>query len=95
MLAKGYGERPVLAILLLRMKDTAATWFYGLEDEVSAIMADSIDEWKTQLIRGFHPNPSQAPVKADGMHHNFDNKSEMDVREYIPGSTACTWRQER
>jgi hypothetical protein len=68
MLASMYGERSVLAILPLCIKDKVVTWFYGLEDEVSAIIADSIDEWKIQLIRRFHTNPSQALVKADRMH---------------------------
>jgi hypothetical protein len=65
------------------MKNKAATWFYGLEDKVSAIMADPIDEWKIQLIRRFHTNPSQALLKADCIHHSFEDESELDVREYI------------
>ena len=58
MLASMYGERSVLATLLLFTKDKAATWFYGLEAKVTATMADSIDEWKIQPIRRFHTNPS-------------------------------------
>jgi hypothetical protein len=65
------------------MKDKKATWFYGLEDKVSATMADSIDEWKNQLIRRFHTNPSQALLKVDCIHHSFDDESELDVKEYI------------
>lgn len=83
MLASMYGERSVLAILPPCIKDKVVTWFYGLEDEVSAIIADSIDEWKIQLIRRFHTNPSQALVKADRMHRSFEDESELDVREYI------------
>jgi hypothetical protein len=83
MLAAMYGEPPVLATLPLCMKDKAATWFYGLEDEVTIIMAESIEEWKIQLVRRFHTNPSQALVQADSMHHSFANESELDVREYI------------
>ena len=83
MLAGMYGERPVLATLPLCMKGRAATWFDGLEDEVATLMTESIEEWKIQLVRRFHTNPSQALVKADSMQHRFDDETEMDVREYI------------
>jgi hypothetical protein len=65
------------------MRDRALDWFSSLDEEVTTLMAESLDEWKVQLIRRFHSNASEALSKADRLEHSFKDESVLDVREYI------------
>jgi hypothetical protein len=82
-LATTYGEQPVLATLPLCMREKALNWFSGLNEDVTTLMAESLEEWKIQLIRRFNANASQALSKADAMKHSFADESVLDIREYI------------
>jgi hypothetical protein len=45
-LAVSFGEATVLQTLPLCMRDKALTWFSSLDEEVTELMAESLDEWK-------------------------------------------------
>jgi hypothetical protein len=57
------------------------------KSKVTELMAESLDEWKIQLVRRFQANASKALSEADKMTHSFKDESVMDVREYI---THCS-----
>ncbi|KAH8782384.1 hypothetical protein F5882DRAFT_405556 [Hyaloscypha sp. PMI_1271] len=65
------------------MREKALNWFSGLNKDVATLMAESLEEWKLQLIRQFNANASQALSKADAMKHSFADESALGVREYI------------
>jgi hypothetical protein len=50
---------------------------------VTTLIAESLDEWKVQLIRRFHSDALKAQSKADRMKISFKDESILDVREYI------------
>jgi hypothetical protein len=78
-----YGERKVLAVLPLCMRDAAGEWYESIDDEVHDRLMVSVEEWCAQLRLRFQLNPIEAEQRANRLKHNFGREDILDVKQYI------------
>ncbi|KAI5803550.1 hypothetical protein DFH27DRAFT_524948 [Peziza echinospora] len=78
-----YGRGPVLEVVPLCLRGTAAAWHAGLPERSQDRMAESLSEFEKQLLRRYAPDEFTTEEKANKLKFYFDGPNAMEIHDYV------------